>query len=417
MSGAAVAKPDRGQKPLPQGWRWVRLADVIREAQPGFASGLRDPNGVLQLRMNNVGTRGNLVWDELLRVPLEGRSLADCTLAPGDVVFNNTNSTELVGKSARFEGYPEAVVYSNHFTRLRVAVEALDPGYLANWLLSQWQAGVFRGLCNRWIGQSAVKNDRLLSLEIPLPSLAEQRRIAARLREHMASLGQARAAAEAQLEAAKAVSAAYLRQVFEGPEARRWPKKRLGDICEIQLGKMLSPKARGGYRPRRYLRNANVQWNRFDLSDVAEMDFSHREEEKFALRAGDLIVCEGGEPGRAAVWQGSIETCYYQKALHRLRPLENSADPWFIMYRLWFGAIRREFVESNARTTIAHLPAVRLSQLPISLPPPAQQRAIVEVLSGQIAGANRLVAALESRSESINGLRNALLRQAFRGEL
>jgi type I restriction enzyme S subunit len=174
----------------------------------------------------------------------------------------------------------------------------------------------------------------------------------------MASIDQAGAAAEGQLEAAKALPAAYLRQAFQGPEARSWRKTRLGDICEIQLGKMLSPKSRGGYRPRPYLRNANVQWDRFDLSDVSEMDFSDREEQKFALRSGDLIVCEGGEPGRAAVWEGRIRPCYYQKALHRLRPVGNCVDPRFLMYRLWFGATRAEFAQSNAKTTIAHLPAV-----------------------------------------------------------
>ncbi len=88
------------------------------------------------------------------------------------------------------------------------------------------------------------------------------------------------------------------------PDGWRWV--RLGNVCEIQLGKMLSPKSKGGTRPRPYLRNANVQWNHFDLSDIAEMDFDEKEEEKFALRRGDLLVCEGGEPGRSAVWAARL---------------------------------------------------------------------------------------------------------------
>ena len=95
----------------------------------------------------------------------------------------------------------------------------------------------------------------------------------------------------------------------------RWRTARLGDVCEIQLGKMLSPKSKSGLEPFPYLRNLNVQWGRFDLSDIAEMDFDLRERSKFALRKGDLLVCEGGEPGRASVWDGEIEPCYYQKAL------------------------------------------------------------------------------------------------------
>jgi len=124
---------------LPPGWRWVRMGEVITEALPGFAIGERDPQGVIQLRMNNVDTRGRLIWNEFIRVPADEETVAKYRLLPGDVMFNNTNSTELVGKSAIFTGHAEQIVYSNHFTRLRTRNEQLDPGFLAAWLLHQWQ--------------------------------------------------------------------------------------------------------------------------------------------------------------------------------------------------------------------------------------------------------------------------------------
>ena len=207
---------DASPRRLPKGWRWVKLGDVIAEAQPGFASGERDPEGVVQLRMNNVDTRGNLIWDEFIRVPAEPATIAKYQLVKDDVVFNNTNSTELVGKSAFFSGFSEPVVYSNHFTRLRVASDKLDPRYLAAWLLLQWQSRVFENLCNRWIGQSAVKSDKLLALEIPLPPLPEQQRIAAVLNEQMATVEKARAAALAQLAAIEQLPGALLRRAFSG---------------------------------------------------------------------------------------------------------------------------------------------------------------------------------------------------------
>ena len=136
-----------------------------------------------------------------------------------------------------------------------------------------------------------------------------------------------------------------------------WRNAKLGEICEIQLGKMLSPVSKRGIRPIAYLRNANVQWNRFDLRDIATMDFDEKEERKFLLRRGDLLVCEGGEPGRAAVWNGEIERCCYQKALHRLRPANGEVDPHFLMYRLWLGAFANEFSDSmtQARSHIFRL--------------------------------------------------------------
>jgi type I restriction enzyme S subunit len=404
-------------RPLPPGWRCVRLGEVIAEAQPGFACGARDPKGVVQLRMNNVDTWGHMVWEEFIRVPAEESVINEYRLRPGDVLFNNTNSVELVGKSALFPGFREHVVYSNHFTRLRALPEQLDPQYFAAWLLQQWQLKVFESICNRWIGQSAVKNDKLLALEIPLPPVEEQKRIAAILKEQMAAVERARAAAEAQLEAAKALPAAYLHAAFSSPEAQQWPTSQLGMLCDIQLGKMLSPASRIGLRPRPYLRNANVQWGKFDLADIARMDFTEDQERKFALRSGDLLVCEGGEPGRAAVWDGRIPSCLYQKAIHRLRPISNAVDPHFVMYRLWMGALQQEFLESHAKTTIAHLPAVRLQRLPIRVPAVPEQQRIAVTLNEQMASAERARKAIEEELDVINKLPAALLRRAFNGEL
>ena len=192
-----------------------------------------------------------------------------------------------------------------------------------------------------------------------------------------------------------------------------WRRVRLDAVCEIQLGKMLSPKSKTGWRPRPYLRNTNVQWNRFDLSDVVGMDFSEAEEEKFALRPADLLVCEGGEPGRAAVWQGQIEPCYYQKALHRLRPIDNRVDPYFVMYRLWFGALGGEFTGEHAKTTIAHLPAVRLGSLVIDVPSLAEQKRIVAIVNDQIAAVERARAAAESQLEAAECLAPVYFRKTF----
>jgi type I restriction enzyme S subunit len=233
----------------------------------------------------------------------------------------------------------------------------------------------------------------------------------------MVAVERARASAEAQLQTAENLPSAYLRAVFISPEAQAWPIKRLKDVCEIQLGKMLSPKSRTGLRPRPYLRNANVQWNRFDLSGVLEMDFSEVEERKFALRRGDLLVCEGGEPGRSAVWQGEIEPCFFQKALHRLRPIQDRVNPSFVMHRLWLGANESEFSNSHAKTTIAHLPAVRLAELEIGVPPLSDQRRIAAQLSSQMASAERLRQMLTEQLDAINKLPAALLRRAFNGEV
>ena len=113
--------------------RYEQLRNVLTNVQAGIACGARSPNGTVQLRMNNVTTSGAVDFTNHIRIPSEIVS-SELLLRTGDVVFNNTNSVELVGKTALFEGFKEPVTYSNHFTRLRTTPEQLEPAYLTLWL-------------------------------------------------------------------------------------------------------------------------------------------------------------------------------------------------------------------------------------------------------------------------------------------
>ncbi|MEJ5349866.1 MAG: restriction endonuclease subunit S [Desulfosoma sp.] len=97
-----------------------------------------------------------------------------------------------------------------------------------------------------------------------------------------------------------------------GPLPEEWRVVRLGEVFEIQQGKSLSPKSRSGSPMRPFLRTANVLWGRVDLSTLDYMHFEEAEERKLGLKAGDLLVCEGGDIGRTAIWNRQIGACYYQ---------------------------------------------------------------------------------------------------------
>jgi type I restriction enzyme S subunit len=223
---------------LPKGWRWLNIGEVIDSAQTGFACGTRSDSGIIQLRMNNVNTSGELVWDNLTRVPCDASSKEFYRLMDGDVVFNNTNSTALVGKSAIFREHPETIVFSNHFTRLRTTPNLADSEYFSYWLNHLWNKRVFEKICNQWVGQSSVKSDKLFELKIPLPSLPEQKRIAAILKEQLAAVDRARKASAARLEAARALPVAYLREIFDAKKIASWNKVTIGElvISHIRTG-------------------------------------------------------------------------------------------------------------------------------------------------------------------------------------
>lgn len=159
-----------------------------------------------------------------------------------------------------------------------------------------------------------------------------------------------------------------------------WQESPLGAIADTQLGKMLDAKKNAGdYHP--YLGNDNVQWDGIDLSEVKEMRFKESELSKFALRSGDLLICEGGDPGRCAIWN-SDEEMFYQKALHRVRAHEGELDNWYLYYFLvHIGSTQeiRQYYTGGA--TIKHLPAAALNRVKVRYPDLSTQKRIVGVLS------------------------------------
>ena len=157
-----------------------------------------------------------------------------------------------------------------------------------------------------------------------------------------------------------------------------WQTVPFGNLFEIQLGKMLDAKKNVG-EPRPYLANRNVQWGECDLSSLGEMRFTDSDREKFSLRRGDLLVCEGGEVGRTAIWGGELTDCYYQKAIHRLRP-KGDVDPRFVLHYMRWAAARNLFARLTSATSIAHLTKAKLQRFPLPLPPLVEQNRIAQIL-------------------------------------
>ena len=167
--------------------------------------------------------------------------------------------------------------------------------------------------------------------------------------------------------------------VSEAPNCSSgWPVVRLGDHADFCLGKMLdSKKNRGDLHP--YLGNKNVRWGTFNTSNLGQMRFEDHEHDRYGLRHGDLVVCEGGEPGRCAIWKGEIPGMKIQKALHRIRA-RDQLDNSFLYY--WFllagriGALEPYFTG----TTIKHLTGKAITELQVPLPPKPEQKAIARIL-------------------------------------
>lgn len=161
-----------------------------------------------------------------------------------------------------------------------------------------------------------------------------------------------------------------------------WQNAPIGDLFDIGPGKSVTPNARHGNPRYPFLRTSNVLWGRIDLSEVDQMHFTQEELKAKNLKPGDLLVCEGGEIGRSAIWDGQIQTCAFQNHLHRLRPRRADVEPRFFMYALQAGfTLLGSYEGAGNKTTIPNLSRSRLSALEVPMPPHAEQLRIVHALS------------------------------------
>lgn len=195
-----------------------------------------------------------------------------------------------------------------------------------------------------------------------------------------------------------------------------WVAGRIGYRFSVQLGKMLNEKRIDPEDVHPYVRNTNVQWDRLELDDLNAMTFSASDRQKYGLRSGDLLVCEGGQPGRSAIWDGQVENCYFQKALMRVRPLDIDSTR-YLMWCLRLASERGDFAADGTGTTILHLPAERLIATRVPLPPPEIQRKIVKEVDEIAQRAAEVSTETGRLRTTLTEYRDALITEAVTGQL
>ena len=186
-----------------------------------------------------------------------------------------------------------------------------------------------------------------------------------------------------------------------------WDRKPLAEVAELCLGKMLDQrKNRGELRP--YLANVNVRWGEFKLDNLRTMRFEHKEMDRYGLKFGDIVMCEGGEPGRCAVWTDQVPGMMIQKALHRIRP-KGCLDYRFLFYSLLNIGQSGGFDQYFTGATIKHLPGEKLAKVEVDVPPLPIQRRIAGILSAY----DNLIENNQRRIKILESMARALYREWF----
>ncbi len=367
------------------------IKDIAVEVRAGFASGQSsvDTDGVPHLRPMNISKDGKFVPEGMKCMSEEEfKGREDYALDLGDVLFNNTNSVELVGKTCLIES-PLRGGFSNHMTRIRVNRDLCVPHFLALLLHSAWRKGQFTERATRWVGQAGINAKSLSEFGIPLPPLEVQKEIVAEIDGY-----------QKVIDGARAVLDNYRPHIPIHPD---WPMVEIGGVCVVERG--ASP------RPiHAFVTDApdGVNWIKIGDAEVGAKYITHTKEritpdgaaKSRHVKPGDFILSNSMSFGRPYIM--AIEGCIHDGWL-LLRDTSDDLDRDYLYSILGSDVVLQQFERAATGGVVNNLNSELVRNVKIPLPPLATQQAIVAEIEAEQAmvAANRdLIARFEKKIQA-----------------
>jgi len=348
-----------------EGWTYKKLGDVC-ESELGKTLNSAKDKGELHPYLCAV----NVLWDtidisSLKETKFEDSELERYSVKQGDLLVCEGGD---IGRAAIWDkDYP--ILYQNALHRLRFS-ENILPRFCLMYLMNLKEKGDLDAKYGKGVTIKHLVKSSLLSIPIPVPPLSEQERIVSEL-DLLSSIIEKK---KAQLKEYDKLAQSIFYDMFGDPmtNEKGWEVKKLGELCNSELGKTLNQsKDTGTLRP--YLCAINIQWNKIIKDDLKKTRFEDAELERYSVKKGDLLICEGGDIGRAAIWNENDEI-QYQNALHRLR-FGKKMIPIFCLYDLKYlkdkGILDNRYGKG---VTIKHLVKSALLSIPFIVPPLSLQQ-------------------------------------------
>ena len=406
------------EKELPIGWVEIELGNILK-LKNGYAFKSDDfkDTGIPVIRISNI--QNELVQTENAARVDQSKIKQEFVVQQGDILIAMSGAT-----TGKYGIYNEEVValQNQRVGNLIPHDESLTSRkfilYLLGGLKKEIEEKAYGG------AQPNISPKLIEEIRIGLPPLPEQQRIVAKLDTLFGHLDALKTRLDRipqllkdfrQKVLTQAVTGKLTEEWREGRELEEWEESPLKEFSTSRLGKMLDKEKNQGI-PTKYLRNINVRWFDFDLDDLFEIKVSEEEMQKYSIQDRDVLVCEGGEPGRAAIWRNGNTNIIFQKALHRVR-LNNNILPEFFLYNLKVDSVNNVLSSLFTGTTIKHLTGVAFSDYSINIPPLEEQQEIVRRVESLFAKADQIEASYQKLKAKIEQLPQALLAKAFRGEL
>lgn len=402
---------------LPAGWKWVKLGEVC-----GIIMGQSPPSS--SYNKINEGLpffQGKADFDtyfpkvriwcfQPIKVVEEGTILISVRAPVGPVNISNTKCC--IGRG---------------LAGIRMKEEKVFNWYIFWYLFSKEHEIASIGSGSTF---SAIPKDDLANLIVPLPPLSEQKRIAEKLKILMGEIDEARVSCEKQLEAAKSLPSAYLREVFESPESQKWEKKKLGEVIKLTQSGTWGDEPFEAPREEIFtvIRSTEVDHKGvISIKDekVAQRRVKPETARKYFLKPNDLLIVRSGGTtgkiilGRVGIYLGEPNKYLFSNFLIKVQADENLVLPEFLWrYLNWDKFLEDNIPNLMRRTTgIQNLPMDEYFSIMIPLPPLPEQKRIAAYLKEKIDQAEKLRETLEKELETINSLPQTILSKAFQGEL
>jgi type I restriction enzyme S subunit len=400
---------------LPDGWQWVKLGDVCKIVNGSTPSSTIEEywNGdIIWITPTDLGKlSSSLITDAARKITKSGYQSCNTEIVPTNSVIISSRAP--IG----YIGIANIPLCTNQGCKSLVVTEKIDTWFLYFWL--KLSIPVLKSIGKGTTFQEISKS-QLTIFEIPLPPLSEQKRIAAILNEQMEAVEKARKATEAQLEAAKALPAAYLRAVFESEEANSWERRKLGDVCE-RISKGESPGWQGfDYVTQgvRFIRSENVLWGQFSYEpEVFITHHFHSKLSRSQLRGGDILInLVGASIGRVCLVPNEISEANINQAVSVLSPSKELVSDYLVHFII-SPQLQKHFQEVQVEMARPNISLLNIRELIIPLPTVEKQKQIASTLTEQMQEVERLKQNLKEQLDTINKLPAVLLRRAFKGEL
>ncbi len=405
---------------LPPGWGKAKVDHNLVDILGGFSCAKRFAlsSGVPHLRPMNITTSGEvIITDDTVYIPHDFQeNIENYYLQKWDVLYNNTNSVELVGKTGLVREFLPAA-FSNHLNRLRVRdPEYIDPRWLALALRNLQAQGFFAANCNKWIGQAGFSVSELAEVEIPLPDIRVQRRIVARIEALLSEVREMRELNEDIIGDTNKLKSSVLSEVFPDPD------KPLLAGWQLMLVEDISNPPQYGYTQSarwepvgpKFLRISDIQDASVNWTTVPYCECDQVNLERYRLRDGDIVFARSGSVGKTFLVKNP-PVAVFASYLIRLQIIQY-ASPDFVFWFFQSPYYWKQIIPRGASQPNMNAQLLKKIKLPIPDSEIVQKR-IVEYISSIYSDLSEIRREQVETRTLISDMEQAILAQAFRGEL